>query len=114
MFKTFEELHKHYGIYENGITRDELDYETEKAFVNDCFDTYEHIGFAETFGTPYTGENHLVGKKFVVVSRVKEITEDYHNGADLECLPMWNIRFEDGFEMSAYPDEICLAERNNS
>ena len=31
MFKTFEEIHKHYGTYEGGIARGELDYETEKS-----------------------------------------------------------------------------------
>lgn len=42
---------------------------------------------------------------------VKEITEDKENGADLECLPMWNILFENGDTMSVYPEEICLAEK---
>lgn len=41
---------------------------------------------------------------------VKEISED-KDGADLECLPMWNIQFENGDTMAAYPEEICLAER---
>ena len=111
MYTNFKELHKAYGFNNGERTRDNLSYEEEKNFVKDCFDTYEHIGFAETFGTPYTGEKHLVGKKFIVLDRVKELSED-SNGADLECLPMWNIRFEDGFEMPAYPEEICLAERN--
>ena len=49
--------------------------------------------------------------KFTVLGRVKEITEDKENGADLECLPMWNIQLENGDIMAAYPEEICLAER---
>lgn len=110
MYTNFKELHKAYGFDNTSKTRDDLTETEEKAFVNDCFETYEHIGFSETFGTPYTGEKHLVGKKFIVLGRVKELSED-ENGADLECLPMWNIRFEDGFEMAAYPEEICLAER---
>ena len=110
MYTDFKELHKAYGFDNKSKTREDMDETEERAFVKDCFDTYEHIGFAETFGTPYTGEKHLVGKKFIVLGRVKEITED-KNGADLECLPMWNIRFEDETEMSAYPEEICLAER---
>lgn len=50
-------------------------------------------------------------KKLKVINRVKDITKDSDNGADLECLPMWNIKFENGDTMSAYPEEICLAER---
>lgn len=107
MFKTFEELHKYYGTYEGGIARDELDYETEKKFVNDCFDTYEHIGFTETFDSPYTDYKYLKGMRFTVIGRLNE------NNADLEVLPMWKIRFENGEEIDAYPEEICLAERNN-
>lgn len=112
MYTNFKDLHKAYGFENEDRTRDNLSYEEEKAFIKDCFETYEYIGFAETFGTPYTGEKHLVGKKFTVLGRVKELSED-ENGADLECLPMWNIRFEDGFEMPAYPEEICLAERKS-
>jgi len=110
MYTNFKELYEAYGFKNGNRTRENLSYEEEKAFVNDCFETYEHIGFAKTFGTPYTGEKHLLGKKFIVVGRVKELSEDT-NGADLECLPMWNIRFEDGTEMAAYPEEICLIER---
>lgn len=109
MYTNFKELHKTYGFENGNRTRNNLSYEEEKSFVTDCFETYEHIGFSETFGTPYTGEKQLVGKKFNVISRVKELSED-SKGADLECLPMWNIRFEDGFEMVAYPEEICLTE----
>ena len=48
--------------------------------------------------------------KFIVLGRVKYIKDD-DSGADLECLPMWNIRFENGDTTAAYPEEICLAER---
>lgn len=40
--------------------------------------------------------------------------EDKENGADLECLPMWHIQFENGDKMAAYPEEICLYERKDS
>ena len=56
------------------------------------------------------GERKYVGMKFTVLGRVKDIAED-KDGADLECLPMWNIQFENGDMMAAYPEEICLAER---
>lgn len=109
MYKNFKELYNAYGL-RKGKTRDILTESEERSFVNDCFETYEYIGFTETFGTPYTGENHLAGKKFTVLCRINELSKD-ENGAELECLPMWNIRFENGFEMAAYPEEICLAER---
>lgn len=111
MKKEFEELHKKYGFNNSNKTRDDLTEDEDHSFVNDCFDTYEHIGFAETFGTPYTGEKKYVGMRFTVLCRVKEITEDSENGADLENLPMWHIQFENGDTMAAYPEEICLAER---
>ena len=88
--------------------------EQERKRVEMLFDKYESTGFAETFGTPYDGERKYVGMKFEVIGRVKEITEDRENGADLECLPMWNIRFDNGEEMAAYPEEICLLERRIS
>ncbi len=113
MQKEFVELHKKYGFDNPNKSRDDLLEDEERNFVNDCFDIYEHIGFAETFGTPYTGEKKYEGMRFSVLGRVEEITEDKENGADLECLPMWNIQFENGDIMAAYPEEICLAERKD-
>lgn len=111
MYTNFNDLHKAYGVYDGNRTRDNFSHEEEVAFVNDCYDTYEHIRFADTFGTPYTGEKKYVGMKFTVLGRVKEISVD-KDGADLESLPMWNIQLENGDIMAAYPEEICLAERN--
>ena len=109
MYTNFKELHKAYG-FDDGRDRNNLSYEEEKAFVNDCFETYEYLGFAGTFETPYDEYEDFNGKKFIVLSRVKELSED-SNGADLENLPMWNICFEGGVEIAAYPEEICWAER---
>lgn len=112
MYENFEKLHKAYGIDGESKSRDNFTEEEERSFVNDCFDTYEHIGFADAFGTPYTGEKKYEGMRFTVLGRVKEIAEDKENGADLECLPMWNIQLENGDIMAAYPEEICLAEKS--
>ena len=112
MYTNFKDLLKAYGFYNTEKSRENLTEDEERAFVNDCYDTYEHIGFAETFNTPYTDKEMYKGMKFTVLDRVKEFSEETKEGNDLECLPMWNIRFEDGFEMAAYPEEICLAERN--
>lgn len=109
MFATFEALHEAHHL--DIRPREDMLYSEEKAFVEDCFETYEHIGFAKTFKTPYTEEKHLDGQPFTVIGRVKEADDDPENGADLECLPMWHIRFEDGTEKMAFPEEICVAER---
>ena len=112
MKECWENLYKKYGLYNSNKTRNDLTEDEERNFVNDCFDLYEHIGFTDTFGTPYTDEQKYVGMKFSVLDRVKDISQDQENGADLECLPMWNIQFENGDQMAAYPEEICLAERH--
>lgn len=111
MEREFVELYKKYGFDNPNKSREDLSEIEERNFVNDCFEVYERIGFADTFGTPYTGEEKYEGMRFLVLGRVREITEDEENGADLECLPMWNIQFENGDTMAAYPEEICLAER---
>lgn len=111
MFSNFKELYQAYGLDNHTRTRDGLSHDEERYFVSDCFDLYERIGFADTFGTPYTGEKKYVGMKFAVIDRVHELTESHPDGADLACLPMWNIQLENGDTLSAYPEEICLAER---
>ena len=109
----FKELHQKYGFNNPTKTRDDLSEDEERNFVNECFDIYEHIGLVKSFDTPYTDKENYIGMKFSVVSRVKEIKDDENEGIALECLPMWNIRFENGDEISAYPEEICLAENEN-
>ena len=84
MEREFVELYKKYGFDNPNKSRDDLSEAEERNWVNDCFDAYEYIGFADTFGTPYTGEEKYKGMKFTVLGRVKEITEDKENGADLE------------------------------
>lgn len=90
--------------------RDDMTKEREKEWVDFCFDAYESDGFKPTFGTPYDGERRYVGMKFEVLRRVPNIEDDFENGADLECQPMWFIRLENGEEIAAYPEEICLSE----
>ena len=105
--RTIEEL-----LNEN-VLREDMTEEEEKIFVNYWFDKYESEGFAKVFYSPYNlmlGDlTKYNGKKFEVISRVKPLDED-ENGADLECLPMWNIKFEDGHTAAAYPEEIIPSE----
>jgi hypothetical protein len=111
-YSTFEELHKAFGFDNPNQTRGLLSYEEEQAYVEHCFDLYESTGFAETFATPYTDNEKYTGMKYTVLGRVKEWTEESKEGADLECLPMWNIQFENGETTIAYPEEICVYERD--
>ena len=114
MCTTFETLFEVFGFGDMDETRQVLTEYQERKFVNNCFFIYENIGFTDTFGTPYTGETKYkkyTGMRFTVLGRVKEVTEDKEHGADLECLPMWYIQFENGDIAAAYPEEICLAER---
>ena len=94
------------------FTRDNMSEEREKEWVEFCYEAYESDGFAETFGTPYNGERKYLGMKFEVLGRVPFIDDDSENGADLECLPMWKIKLENGDMMAAYPEEICLTEKD--
>jgi hypothetical protein len=79
----------------------------ERRLVEKLFRKCEKSGFAETFWTPYTDHKDRIGQKFEVVRRVKE------GEADLECLPLWIIRFEDGKEITAYPEEIIKKAVNS-
>lgn len=100
-------------LLKENILREDMTKEEEKLFINYWFDKYESEGFSKVFCSPYEFTDKeptkYNGKKFEVVGRVKSLDEDEH-GADLECLPMWNIKFEDGHTMAAYPEEIIPRE----
>lgn len=109
---TWREIDRKYSSED----REDMSFERECEFVKDCFAAYEAAGFADTFSATYGGafgsrDEECDGKKFIVVRRVPRLDEDKENGADLECLPMWRIRFKDGTEMDTFPAEICLSER---
>ena len=88
-----------------GISRDQMTEAEEKAWVEYWFSEYERTGFADTFRSPYDQYKDRIGQKYEVLGRCTE--ED----CDLECLPMWKIRFEDGFETYAHEVEICEIEQ---
>lgn len=94
--------------------RDEMPAEREREFVADCFDCYEAEGFSERFWSQGGDFPEYKGKPFEVIGRVPELDPAHPDGADLECLPMWRIRFEDGYEMAAYPDEIVPSEMRDN
>lgn len=59
------------------------------------------------FSTPYSDYKDREGQEFEVVREINEPDETH----DEECLPMYRIRFNDGFETDAWPEEVlaCLA-----
>ena len=98
---TWDELNKKYPE-----ARYEMDNERERAFLKDCYSAYETVGFADKFWSPFDlkdEDKKYIGKPFKVIGRCEEGKE-----WDLESLPAWNIEFEDGHKMSAYPEEIYL------
>lgn len=73
-------------------------------FINDCFDCYEQEGFSKKFWSPYGDKKSYIGKRFTVVRRYDSAN------CDLDCLPMWDIKFSDGTVFGAYPEEIIPSE----
>ena len=98
---TWDELNKKYPE-----ARDEMSADRERDFLKDLYDTYETVGFANKFWTPFDlndEDKSYIGKPFKVIGRCEEGKE-----WDLESLPAWRIEFEDGHKMAAYREEICL------
>lgn len=102
MINTWDELFEKYPIEH----WDELTDEQAVEFTNHCFNLYEKEGFAKRYWTPYSDDylSKFVGKPFEVVRRLD--MDDY----DIETLPGWMIRFEDGVQIEAYPEEIIPSE----
>lgn len=78
--------------------------EREKEFVNDAFSCYENEGFSKEFWTPYKEHKDRNGESFEVIKRATP------NEQDLCVLPMWQIKFQDGTIIYAYPEEIIPSE----
>ncbi len=116
-YTNFDDLRKAYGFnYKDKNDRYDLTEEEERRFVADCFDTYEYLGFSETFHSPYEEYEENNGKKFTVLRRAEERIPGKSEGADtcdLSCLPLWSIQFEDGETAQAYPEEICITEQED-
>lgn len=96
---TWKELNEKYPE-----SRDIMTEEREKEFINDCFSCYENEGFAKKFWSPFGDYKDREGQSFEVVERCTT------KNCDLSALPMWNIKFEDGTVIGAYPEEIIPSE----
>ncbi len=93
--------------------REDMSEEREKEFVNDCFEAYETEGFAKAFWSKDTLYKKYCGKYFEVIGRTP-IYDGKNNGMDIESLPIWNIKFEDGTVIYAYPEEIIPREMKDN
>lgn len=60
----------------------------------------------ETFQSPYDQYRERIGQPFTLI---REITEP-DAGHDAEVLPMYVIRFPDGEEIEAWPEEVDADE----
>lgn len=94
-------------LIHNQVNREDMTEEEERAFVEYWFNKYEETGFLEKFRQVYKETEKFNGKPFEVLSRCKE------GEWDLECLPAWNIKFENDDTLEAYPEEICKLEQND-
>ena len=113
MSRTWFDRNKYFPEFIGGtFTRDDMSREREREWVDFCYEAYEADGFKKTFGDEYTGDREYRGKRFTIIGRVPELGRgaNEEDGADLECLPMWTIKFEDGTIIAAFPEEICLSE----
>jgi hypothetical protein len=97
-------------IRKNKMLREDMNREQEIKFVNEYFENYEKEGFSKVFISPYDlgGKVNRQGTPFKVLGRIRPLTQTDKgpDTADLETLPLWNIQFEDGETMGAYPEEI--------
>lgn len=61
-----------------------------------------------TFQTPWSDYPERVGQTFTVVREITTPEEhpDGPDNVDPEVLPMYLIRFEDGVEVIAWPEEV--------
>lgn len=92
-----------------GESRDTMSAEREREYVSDCFSLYEREGFAKAFWSPYDEYKERWGQPFEVIGRCTEGVE-----ADLSSLPLWQIKFQDGAMVSAYPEEVIVREMKAS
>lgn len=93
----------------------EMDTEQLREYKQDCFAMYEETGFTTRFDSPYDHEREHNGMRFEVIRRAREYnsegnTEEERGEVDMEVMPVWLVRFENGDEAYCYPEEICKAE----
>lgn len=122
--KMYEKVLNHYvcGLIEKARTfkelweslspasREDLSWEQEKTLIHKAYELYAKEGFASVFQSPYKENGSRNGQEFSVLSRILLEDEDAH-AVDL---PMWKIRFADGEEICALPEEIIASEQRSA
>lgn len=65
----------------------------------------------ETFTTPFDQYRDRIGQRFTVIRKItrRNMTQADRAEYDAEVLPMYKIRFADGHETSAWPEEVEAA-----
>lgn len=81
------------------MSREEMSLEEEREFVEECFKIYENKGFAEVFRGNGGVYAEYDGQIFELLGRSNE-------EVGIENLPMWRIKFKDGFILDVYHDEV--------
>lgn len=81
-----------------------LTVEDFRKFKNDCFQLYEETGFIKEFNSPYDEYGEHNGMKFNVIRRATE------EECDIEAMPIWLVKFENGDQAYCYPEEIAVIE----
>ncbi len=108
---TWDEMKEKYPV---PVFPEEMSEEQLKEYVTDYFDCYEAEGFSKLFWSQGGEYPEYQGKSFEVIGRAPTCDEGHPDGIELSCQPMWTIRFEDGHEMPAYPDEIIPSVMHSS
>ena len=109
MIKTWDDLKEKYigHLNSNGcIQREFMTKQEEQEFVQDLFFLYENEGFNKIFWSPSDniGEEKYYGKPFKVIGRCPETRNN------LAILPLWDIKFEDGKQLTVEPFEIITSQ----
>ena len=99
---TQEEFDKKWG----DADVDSMSDEQLREFKNDCYDLYEEAGFLDRFDSPYDEGGEHNGMPFKVVRRADA------SEVDIEAMPVWFVRFENGDEAYCYPEEITRLEKS--
>ena len=106
--RTWNDEFKLFPEFKDGsFTREDFSPEREKEWVKFCYDSYEYDGFRDAFHSPYGDDRD--GMDYEILGRISDDPSKKHH-ADLECLPLWLIRFPDESVHYAGPEEICLTE----
>ena len=74
VYKNMDELNDCYAI-----PREEMSFVKELLYIEDCFDTYEILGFCETYKNCYNGNDGRNGMSFKINRRVTTDEVDQQN-----------------------------------